>query len=257
MASHTTVLDDLDDETAQLIIRWQLEDIDKLAAEESKESTASSDKDDQVARRFYEAELKAYRSLRGFAEEEVQDAKDDGAPEPPLPPVPACHIPQSRCSVCGDYNVSDNDYPALCGHHYCGDCLSGLFSTAMRDERLYPPRCCSQHMPFDDARVFLDKDVETEFNHKKEELDDSRRTYCHVPTCSAYIPQSNKRETSGECPTCHLSTCILCRGAHHTGDCPEDEAENSTLEAARQKGWQRCYTCNRMVELTIGCNHIT
>ncbi|PVH71728.1 hypothetical protein DL98DRAFT_387736, partial [Cadophora sp. DSE1049] len=29
------------------------------------------------------------------------------------------------------------------------------------------------------------------------------------------------------------------------------------LQAADENGWQRCYSCRRLVELDIGCNHIT
>jgi hypothetical protein len=29
------------------------------------------------------------------------------------------------------------------------------------------------------------------------------------------------------------------------------------LEAARENGWQRCNNCRRLVELDMGCNHMT
>ncbi|KAF2160155.1 hypothetical protein M409DRAFT_29450 [Zasmidium cellare ATCC 36951] len=257
MAAHTTVLDDLDDETAHLIIKCQLEELTQLEREFGAGSEGG--KDGEVARRFYEAELKAYRALRGFAEEEAQAPDEgDGVDQQPSPPAAAPDgVPRFECSVCDERNVSDYDYSAPCGHHYCGDCLSDLFATSMRDERFYPPRCCNQHILFESAGIFLRKEVETEFADKKEELDDSRRTYCHVPTCSTYVPQSHKQADVARCPSCQQETCILCHGATHEGDCPPDEAAQSVIDTASQEGWQRCYSCQRMVELTIGCNHIT
>jgi hypothetical protein len=29
------------------------------------------------------------------------------------------------------------------------------------------------------------------------------------------------------------------------------------LQTADENGWQRCYSCRRLVELDLGCNHIT
>ncbi|KFY82353.1 hypothetical protein V498_08618, partial [Pseudogymnoascus sp. VKM F-4517 (FW-2822)] len=39
--------------------------------------------------------------------------------------------------------------------------------------------------------------------------------------------------------------------------CPRDEETNRLLEAAKEAGWQRCYSCRTMVELKEGCNHMT
>jgi hypothetical protein len=49
---------------------------------------------------------------------------------------------------------------------------------------------------------------------------------------------------------------MVCK-ANHTGDCPEDVGLQQVLDAAQEYGWQRCYNCRRVVELDIGCNHIT
>jgi hypothetical protein len=34
-------------------------------------------------------------------------------------------------------------------------------------------------------------------------------------------------------------------------------ALQQALDAAEEHGWQRCFNCRRLVELEIGCNHIT
>lgn len=41
------------------------------------------------------------------------------------------------------------------------------------------------------------------------------------------------------------------------GDCPNDTSLQLLLETARENGWQRFFSCCRMVELDHGCKHIT
>ncbi|KAK8222279.1 hypothetical protein BKA81DRAFT_352266 [Phyllosticta paracitricarpa] len=41
------------------------------------------------------------------------------------------------------------------------------------------------------------------------------------------------------------------------GLCPEDADVKALLLTAQQRGWQRCYRCENMVEKRSGCNHMT
>jgi hypothetical protein len=46
--------------------------------------------------------------------------------------------------------------------------------------------------------------------------------------------------------------------AHAAGvECPQDFGLEATLEEAERQGWRRCYQCRALVELTVGCRHIT
>ncbi|KAK4508696.1 hypothetical protein PRZ48_002435 [Zasmidium cellare] len=242
MATAPTFLDDLDDETAQLILNMQLEDIaNDEAAEASWRRPSRKQRDHQFARQLYEEELALYRLQRDL-------------PEPPPAPEPELF----ECCACGESNSSEKDYTAQCGHHYCTDCLTGLFAAAMKDERLYPPRCCTRAIPFPIARRYLTREIEAAFADKKEELDDADRHYCCVPTCSAYIPRDHRFVfDTARCPFCQEYTCTKCNSAAHTGHCPVDKGLEEVIEAGREEGWQRCQRCKRMIELTIGCNHIT
>ena len=129
----------------------------------------------------------------------------------------------------------------------------------MTDERIFPPRCCTQPIPFEDVRLFLDDSLVSKFEGKREELEDTKKTYCHVPKCSSYIGQANKEGNVGTCPSSSYvaQTCLLCKQGAHSGDCAKDEAMEQTKQLAKKQGWQKCPTCNRMVELNLGCNHIT
>ena len=75
--------------------------------------------------------------------------------------------------------------------------------------------------------------------------------------CSAFIRVENIENERATCPVCAEVTCTMCKAEAHTGDCPADTALQLVLDTANENGWQRCYGCRRLVELDIGCNHIT
>lgn len=163
-----------------------------------------------------------------------------------------------RCEACRDekkfFDVATLPH---CRHDYCRDCLDQLFRLAMTDETLFPPRCCRQPIPVRDVRIFLTADTAREFERKRPELETPNRTYCRVQTCLAWIPPRHIHNDVGTCPACFMTTCTICKGEAHFGDCPNDEATQLLLQTADTSGWQRCYKCRRVVELNYGCNHIT
>uniref|UniRef100_A0A8H7K851 RING-type domain-containing protein n=1 Tax=Bionectria ochroleuca TaxID=29856 RepID=A0A8H7K851_BIOOC len=81
--------------------------------------------------------------------------------------------------------------------------------------------------------------------------------YCHIKTCSAFIPPSSIQGDKAVCNRCNCSTCTRCKGLHHAGACPADPATQEFLRIAKDNGWQSCQSCHRMVELSTGCHHIT
>ncbi|KAK3625050.1 hypothetical protein LTR56_013654 [Elasticomyces elasticus] len=100
---------------------------------------------------------------------------------------------------------------------------------------------------------------EVRFEAKYAELSTKNRTYCHDTKCNVFISAEDVDPNSGiaTCPSCRKTTCPTCKGPSHTGDCPEDTALRQLVNVAEHEQWQRCYTCNRFVELETGCNHIT
>lgn len=146
---------------------------------------------------------------------------------------------------------------APCSHEYCRECLSELFSRSLTDESLFPPRCCSQSIPAETNRIFLSAKLVGEYQAKRLELDTPNRTYCHQPSCSTFIPPPFIQNDVGNCVRCHEKTCIICKSASHEGDCPEDPAVQELLQVATENGWQRCYSCYRLVELRHGCHHMS
>ncbi|PHH65740.1 hypothetical protein CDD81_1467 [Ophiocordyceps australis] len=165
--------------------------------------------------------------------------------------------PNTVCVGCGEeckfYDVAQ----CPCQHEYCRDCLGGLFQASMTNEALFPPRCCGKPVPFDKNRLFLTSKLAEEFEAKKVELETQNRTYCHDPTCSTFVPGDSIKDDVAHCPRCSKATCAICKSASHEGDCPTDSAMQDLLQMAAENDWQSCYSCNRLVELQYGCNHMT
>ncbi|KAK7559004.1 hypothetical protein IWX48DRAFT_670636 [Phyllosticta citricarpa] len=163
-----------------------------------------------------------------------------------------------QCAACLEEKRYYECARAPCDHNYCADCIDHLFLDAVKDESLYPPRCCRTEIPLSSVRNFLSLRTESDFMKKAPEWEAKDRTYCARPVCSAWIPRHRIQSDIGDCPSCRAKTCTICKaGAHDDGDCLEDEATQQLLELAQENKWQRCYQCRRLVSLSAGCYHMT
>ena len=145
-----------------------------------------------------------------------------------------------------------------CGHEYCRDCTRQLFLGAIKDEELYPPRCCGQIIPPEITIQLLTYDELRDFSERAIEYAAKDRVYCAEPTCSKFIPPSAVRGDHGICRYCHQETHLPCRSlAHPNIDCPLDSGLQNVLAIADAENWMRCFNCRTLVELQHGCNHIT
>ncbi|KAE8149931.1 hypothetical protein BDV25DRAFT_140314 [Aspergillus avenaceus] len=160
------------------------------------------------------------------------------------------------CVACDDCMKPDNTLHAPCGHEYCRSCIEGLYNASLTDETLFPPRCCGQHIDIRIARTFLKSDLLERYEKKRIELETPNKTYCHFLKCSAFINTSCLKGQVATCPECNRKTCTSCKSQAHTGDCLDDPATQQLFATAKVNGWQRCYSCQRLVELDHGCNHM-
>ncbi|KIV78087.1 hypothetical protein, variant [Exophiala sideris] len=168
--------------------------------------------------------------------------------------------PQSSeftCDACHERKRYFDGMEATCGHGYCKGCLQVLFDLSTKDESLFPPRCCRTPIDLEEAQIFLTKELKDRFDKAKVEFSSPDRTYCSRESCSAFIPGEQVSGDTATCPDCGTETCVMCKGGSHDGDCPDDTALHQTLAAAEENGWQRCYSCRRLIELDVGCNHMT
>lgn len=149
-------------------------------------------------------------------------------------------------------------FKGRCGHEFCRDCTKQMFLGAIKDEELYPPRCCGNVVPPGVALRILNYEELRRFSERALEWTAKDRLYCAEPTCSKFIPPFAIQHEHGTCPECHRQTHVPCRSLAHPGvDCPMDEPLHAVLEMADSENWRRCFNCRTMVELHHGCNHMT
>ena len=161
------------------------------------------------------------------------------------------------CTACGNNSLCTKSFKAPCSHIYCITCLSTLFEQAITDESLFPPRCCRQQIPLASVKVHLDEALYTKLEVKSVEFSATNGVYCFDPFCSTFITSADLGLDQAKCGHCNKVTCTICKGVAHGGNCPEDTNTQAVLGIARQEGRQRCEGCHRVIELGIGCNHMT
>jgi hypothetical protein len=167
-----------------------------------------------------------------------------------------------ECVICQD-PIFGAEVRAPCGHFYDIGCITDLFQSATRDESLYPPRCCRQNIPLPQVRSHLTQTVLSEFTLKAREFGTMKRVYCVAPTCSRFLGPLHEGFLSKvytcPAPACTMMTCGKCRGRYEgfTHFCTPDAETEQVLTLSRVSGWARCPGCAQMIELNMGCFHMT
>lgn len=134
---------------------------------------------------------------------------------------------------------------------------------SVTDPAHMPPKCCtSEHIPLKHVDNLFDLKFKMRWNKKYQEYTTKNRLYCPAKGCGEWIKPSNMKTDQGRkygrCTRCKTKVCALCNGRFHSQrECPKDEEMNKFIETAKEKGWQRCYSCKAMIELKEGCNHMT
>lgn len=140
------------------------------------------------------------------------------------------------------------------------DCIRHHVSISIQSEVSFPPKCCNTIWTVEDIPDIVGDDLVEKYRAKKIEYETEDRTYCSntgCPTNPTFIPSENIQETDATCPRCNEVTCTLCKEKKHSGDCVENEHVEQVLTLATQARWRRCYSCQELIELISGCNHIT
>ena len=181
-----------------------------------------------------------------------------------LPPAPVASEKRISCLTCGADDVLILRSAKLaCSHRMCHECLRRIFTMSVTDPAHMPPRCCtSEHIPLKHVDKLFDQNFKKTWNRKFQEYTTRNRIYCPARGCGEWIKPNHivveHGRKVGKCKRCHTRVCCTCNNKMHTSrECPKDPATREFVEIAKQKGWQRCYSCSAMVELKEGCNHMT
>ena len=186
----------------------------------------------------------------------LADSADIG--EGPSHWTPRPRTKRIDCASCLEVVESNIGYQSKCGHSFCDECTKDLYLASIRDEELYPPRCCGQVFPPGIALRMLDFKQLRDFGERAMEYAAKDRVYCADPMCSRFIPPFHIEGEVGTCSACKQQTHVPCRALAHPGiDCPLDVDLQNVLAIAQEEEWKRCSRCHTMVELGDGCNHIT
>lgn len=94
----------------------------------------------------------------------------------------------SICAYCFDNIFDEPINPCTkCKRVCCADCVRAIFILACRDESSMPPRCCRRPIQLAYGRLVLSNDEIQEFKDKYDEWITAERSYCPVPSCSAFL----------------------------------------------------------------------
>ena len=268
----------MDHATADLILSLQFEDLMSLNQTDHLATASSASTDAEAALDLYRNELRNNALLLSDRHLSTRygeaDATEDQPPSSIESPTPTFDHLLTRyeedriqsCIACGDGHAIRNLITVPCGHCYCKPCIGGiggvdetegLFELAMKDESLFPPRCCKEAIPVEVANRFLNESQIRPFEEKTVEYATMDKTYCHNTQCGKFILPTNIEGEKADCQHCGLMTCSVCKAVAHDGDCPIDPAYVSLMELAEAEGWKKCSQCKRLVELSFGCNHMT
>ena len=170
-----------------------------------------------------------------------------------------------RCTICCDI-IAGPAYTAPCGHHFDAGCLETMFRKATVDESLFPPRCCRMPIPLASVSVYMTSAAVRTFEEKSVEFGTRKRVYCAKPSCSRFL--GAQRERSGtysthayQCQECYTRTCSSCKNTvasiHLLHYCDTNEDDRNVIALGQQSGWSRCPGCETIIELNLGCYHMT
>ena len=171
------------------------------------------------------------------------------------------HVHSAPCVACGE-TISGRYYvKAPCNHFYDVQCITVLIRHAITDESLYPPRCCKHPLQTHLFSALIPPDIREAFEKKSAEFSTPMkdRRYCPQPTCSSFLGSARTLSRSVTCPSCESVACTHCRKAAHPEWqlCEPDDDTAVVRALMEENSWQRCPGCSAIVELSLGCNHIT
>jgi hypothetical protein len=179
----------------------------------------------------------------------ASDDEDRGVPWP-------TQGPDTKCAGCLELFFIADMMRGNCPHSFCNGCAIHMLQASLKEERMFPPRCCVKELPIQLNRSMFDDETWEQYKEMLVKRADKNRTYCSDANCSKYIHPIDVQNMDAMCGTCKKQTCIICKRPAHLGWCARDHEENLEI-LAKELGWQRCTGCGHLVELKSGCNHIT
>ncbi|RKL24357.1 hypothetical protein BFJ72_g14237 [Fusarium proliferatum] len=133
---------------------------DAMTVDAEDQSNCETSQDD--VSHLEEVEIQAEDSqINGIQPEDTQEEREadehPGIAQAAFPAPPDLHVGTKECLYCREEIPEDEVFEALCSHVMCQPCLIRSIHTAMKEESLFPPKCCGQVIPVDNTNAFITK----------------------------------------------------------------------------------------------------
>ncbi|KAK6506788.1 hypothetical protein TWF481_005248 [Arthrobotrys musiformis] len=161
----------------------------------------------------------------------------------------------SICNICNEPYQNYAVFTLKCNHRYCVECLRNHILHSLSQPGSELPRCCGEALPLTFAGEILMENELNQLMDRRDAQESSKQISC--VGCKKDLLQGSIKDNSAYCIDCAKFTCIHCGKDLHDGICPEDKDMAMLLETAKKEGWSKCGKCNHLVELTMGCFHMT
>ncbi|KAL7568734.1 hypothetical protein ACA910_021727 [Epithemia clementina (nom. ined.)] len=169
-----------------------------------------------------------------------------------------------QCDVC--YAEEEPGFTLACNHSQCVDCMTRHLRVALHDRSLLPLKCCEVPIDMETLSKMLLRPAEVALlTTRTQEVSATNKMYC--PNCSRFINLDLVDRDTGASSNllceCRQLLCVECKTAAHPAmACAENkQAATATDEAlirlASNEGWKQCPRCSIMIELSIGCYHMS
>ncbi|XP_071706404.1 E3 ubiquitin-protein ligase RSL1-like [Rutidosis leptorrhynchoides] len=175
------------------------------------------------------------------------------------------------CSICSEDKPTPVTITMKCSHKFCSCCINTYVDEQVETFQV-PIKCpqlnCRYYISTPELRSFLPvaSYALVEDSLSDPNLKSRDKFYCPFTDCSVLLdPCCDLNQTDNncvECPVCRRFICVKCGVRWHSSmSC--DEFQNlptkgrDSGECLENRRGRQCQMCERMIELTYGCCHIT
>nr|XP_043632796.1 E3 ubiquitin-protein ligase parkin [Erigeron canadensis]XP_043632797.1 E3 ubiquitin-protein ligase parkin [Erigeron canadensis] len=175
------------------------------------------------------------------------------------------------CSVCCEDKPTPMTITMKCSHKFCSCCIKAYVDEQVQSSQI-PVKCphsnCRYYISTPELKSFLPVASYALLDDSLSEsnLQAKDKFYCPFTDCAVLLDpccDSNHSDNNCvECPVCRRFICVKCGVPWHSSvSCdefqdlpPQGRGNGDDLDNRR---WRQCRMCERMIELTHGCYHMT
>ncbi|KAF3931399.1 hypothetical protein ABW19_dt0201319 [Dactylella cylindrospora] len=164
------------------------------------------------------------------------EAGSSTGPDLQLQAIKAYNRDRVPCGVCGKLLPKALSICCPCRHVYCRDCLRSFTFMAIKDEAMYPLKCCKQEVPRRTIFKILEPAEYQQYLEVGIEYSTPNRQYCTKKDCLKFIPLDRINGNVAVCKACQTKVCTLCKNEAHQGRCEKDQNLEFVMNIARENG---------------------